>query len=553
VSYHLVAPRLEGGSTMVSSARQAIACLLFICIAAVCAQSQVAPAKTATISGKVTLKNKGLAGVVVAARHQDSSGLDRSHYRATTDQTGKYRITNVLPGTYQIAPFSPGLVFEDELSKKSLVLEEGDNVEDVNFSMARGGVITGKITDADGKPMVEEQIFLEPVDGPYPQTPFYAIGIVTDDRGVYRGFGLHAGKYKVYVGQGDNRMPGAGVHRQTFYPSVTDSAKATVVEVTEGGEAGDIDIRMGRALTAFKVTGKIVDGETGRPVPHIRYGIFEVTGEDTGRSMSGASSNANGEFKFEGVMPGKYSVFIDSEQDTEVRADPVPFEVVDRDVTGLVIKTVKGSSVSGVVVMEGEDPAAIAKLGTLFIHAMYERREIQFDQVSFGMVGPDGSFRISGLSPGVLNFALSAHSGGVKEQFALVRVERDGIVQPSGVSIKDGEQITGLRLTVKALTATIRGQVKVEDGELPANARMSIWVRLLDESRSTFRVTTRGSGPQIDSRGRFLVEGLAGGTYEISIAVFDESRSDSNQIFKQQVTIADNSVSDVTVTIKLKP
>jgi protocatechuate 3,4-dioxygenase beta subunit len=539
---------------MVSSARRAIACLLFICIAAVCAQSQVAPSKTATISGKVTLKNKGLAGVLVAADHFDSSP-DRSRYRATTDQTGKYRITNVAPGTYQIGAISPGLVYEDQLSKRKLVIEEGDNIEDVNFSMARGGVITGKITDADGKPVVEQMVFLQSVEGPYALTPFYRGGNATDDRGVYRVFGLHAGKYKVYVGQGDNRIPGARrVDRQIFYPSVTDPARATVVEVTEGGEATDIDIMMGRPITAFKVTGKIVDGETGKPVPYVRYGILEVTDDSSGTSSSGAASNANGEFKFEGVLPGKYSVFIETEQNTEVRADPVPFEVVDRDVTGLVVKTVRASSVSGVVVLEGvDDPAAIAKLGILFIYAMYERRAIEFDQGFFEQVRPDGSFRINGLSEGVLNFALGAHGPGLNKQFALVRIERDGIILPGGVTIKDGEQLTGLRLTVKMLTATIRGQLKVEDGELPANAHMQISVRPLDQSSSSLRVTTRDSSPQIDSRGRFVIEGLAGGTYEISIGVFEGNNYDTNRIFKQQVTVADNSVSEVTMTIKLKP
>src|SRR5262249_10715665 len=193
---------------MVPSTRQAIACVLFIFIAAVCSQSQVAPVKTATISGKITLKDKGLAGVVVAARLRDSPTPERSRYRAVTDQNGNYRITNVFPGIYQVAPLAPGLVRENELFQKSVVIEEGDNVEDVNFSMVHGGVITGKITDADGRPMVEEQIYLEAVDGPYAQMAFNSGSNMTDDRGVYRVFGLPSGKYKVYVGEGTNRMPG---------------------------------------------------------------------------------------------------------------------------------------------------------------------------------------------------------------------------------------------------------------------------------------------------------------------------------------------------------
>src|SRR6185503_4057173 len=174
---------------MISSTRQAIASVLFILIATVCSQSQVAPVKTGTISGKVTLKNKGFAGIIVAARHTDSS-TDRSRHRATTAQDGNYRITNLLPGTYQVAPFAPGLVRDNELFQKSVVIEEGDNIADINFSMVHGGVITGKITDADGRPMVEQEVNLDVVDGPYSQIPFNAGGTMTDDRGIYRAFGL---------------------------------------------------------------------------------------------------------------------------------------------------------------------------------------------------------------------------------------------------------------------------------------------------------------------------------------------------------------------------
>jgi hypothetical protein len=543
---------------MFPSARQAIACVLFIFIAAASSQSQVAPAKnsTATISGTVTLKTKGLAGVVVAVRYADNSGVDRSRIRGTTDQAGKYRITNVPAGTYRVAPLVPGLVLENQLFEKSLVVGEGDNVEDVNFSMIRGGVITGKITDADDRPLVEEQIFLQPVEGPYADTPYYNSGIITDDRGVYRAFGLRAGKYKVYVGQGDNHLPGGSrLYRQTFYPSVTDAAKATVIEVTEGSETNDIDITMGRPFTAFKVSGKIVD-DTGKPVPNVGYGIFQSTGEGSSQSSSGSRANANGEFKFEGVIPGKYSVFVEPDQNTEVRAEPVAFEVIDHDVTGLVVKTVRGSSVSGVVVLDGvDDPAAIAKIGNLFVYAATEPspgRVVQ--QTSSGAVGPDGAFRVGGLSSGVVHFGLGVHNFGLRhEQLAIVRFERDGVQQPNRISIKDGEQVTGVRLIIKTLNAIIRGQVKIEDGELPPNAHFRIWLQPVNQGDTSFPVMYMNSDPQIDSRGRFSIERVAGGTYEINIGVFEPGRIDTSRIFKQQVTVADNSVSEVTVTIKLKP
>jgi protocatechuate 3,4-dioxygenase beta subunit len=541
---------------MAPSARQAIACILFTLVAAISSQSQVTPAKTASASirGKVTLKNKGLPGIVVIARDPNYR-MGRSNYRGTTDQAGDYQITNLPPGTYQVAPASPGLVLESDLAPKSLVLDANDNVEDVNFPMARGGVITGKITDADGRPVIEEQVFLQPVDGPFAHATYFNGGVVTDDRGVYRAFGLRGGQYKVFVGQENTRLPGGPrIYRQTFYPSVTDGAKATLIEVTEGSEAGDVDIVMGRPVTAFKVVGRIVDSETGKPLPNIMYGIHQSVGEGGGSSTSGATSNANGEFRFDGVMPGKYSVFIVPEQNANIRAEWVTFEVSDRDVTGLVIKAVKASSVSGVVVLEGaDDPSTIAKLTNLYIHAILLRREAQFQGGSSAPVGADGSFKINGLSPGVVNLAISSRSSSDPKRLSLLRIERDGVPQPTGVTIKDGEHVTGLRLIVKSLTASIRGQVKIEDGELPVSSRMSIWVQLVADTRSSYSITRMNSSPQIDSRGRFLIEGLDAGTYEINIAIFENGRYDTSRIFKQEVTVAENSVSEVTVMVKLKP
>ena len=43
-------------------------------------------------------------------------------------------------------------------------MSEGAAAEDVDFSLSLGGVITGKITDGDGRPVIGERISLKPVD-----------------------------------------------------------------------------------------------------------------------------------------------------------------------------------------------------------------------------------------------------------------------------------------------------------------------------------------------------------------------------------------------------
>jgi len=139
------------------------------------------------------------------------------------------------------------------------------------------------------------------------------------------------------------------------------------------------------------------------------------------------------------------------------------------------------------------------------------------------------------------------------QRLALVRVDRDGVAQPRGLILKDGEQVAGVRLVLKYLTGAIHGQVKVEGDELQPNTHISLWITRIDDNRPGYQITSGSSSPQLDARRRFIVEGLQAGTYEVNVAVFEPNRQDTNRIYKEQVTVVDNVVSNVTVTIKTRP
>jgi len=538
---------------MVSSSRVIVAAVLLIFSSAVSSSPQTTPEKSATasISGNVKIKDKPVAGVTVFAEEQNPRGWrQRSIFRGTTDQNGNYRITNLSAGTYTIRPSAPSFALEDDVANNAVVITEGESVEDINFSMIPGGVITGRITDQDGKPVIAEYVSIMPVDPASYVSMRFEDHLNTDDRGIYRAFGLHPGKYKVSVGQNES-LPGerASIHRQTYYPSVTDDAKATVIEVTEGSETANIDIVVGRAVTTFKVSGRIVNAETGTPVVHIRYGIYQGRGDHGGASRVGEDyTNANGEFRLENVLPGKYAVFV-VPGESGVRGDQVAFEVVDRDVTDLVIKAGKAATVSGVVAFEdGEEPKSVFKYNEFFISGWADAGQRQFSGASSQSVRPDGSFKIGDLRKGRVRFFFASPTR--PQQIQLVRVERDGVVQPEGLILKDGEQVTGVRLIVKVLTGAIHGQIKFEGDEVPAS-RMSVWLTYLGDRQGESFST--GNSPQLDSRKRFTIEGLAAGTYEVNVALFAGSGQYTQTLFKQQVTVIDNAASDVTITIKTKP
>lgn len=501
---------------MVSSGRQAIACILVVLGAAVCVQTQTATQKvaSASISGKVTIKGKPAVGVMVLADEPNAGGNLMSRRRAKTDQTGSYRITNLTAGTYEISTITPVLVPANQ--SDSIVVSEGEEVENVNLVLVPGGVITGKITDADGEPVIGEQVNIMPVSEQLTRrighvlTQLYSTGSnSTDDRGVYRMFGLPPGKYKVSVGQSESGFGRRGsreYYKEMFYPSVTDAAKATIIEVTEGSVTNDVNIVLGRSIGTFRVVGRVVDGETGRPIPNLRYGVGQTIKHDqnssgSSSSMTGEVTNANGEFRLENVTAGTYTIFT-APEGGDVPVASVTFDVVDRDVTDLVIKTIKGGSLSGVVVLDGSERAP-AMLTRLRICASVKSRHSGYANSPSSAVAQDGTFKIDGVRSGLVNLWLCSSDKG--EQFETVRVERNGTPQ-SEINVKEGELVAGIRVVVKyvKLTGGIRGQVKASSGELPpiSQLRLSLWP--LDENLEPQRSHSIGS-PELDSRGRFLL------------------------------------------------
>jgi len=78
-------------------------------------------------------------------------------------------------------------------------------------------------------------------------------------------------------------------------------------------------------------------------------------------------------------------------------------------------------------------------------------------------------------------------------------------------------------------------------------------VNRLDESSSKSQSEELSSPPEVDSRGRFLIERLAAGTYELRVIVLPPGGYVADDGTTQQVTVTENAVSEVTVIVKLKP
>jgi len=439
-----------------------IALLLLLLHAAARAHAQDSSAGTGSISGRVSADGRAAPGVTLVLQSAEPGAAGALISRATTDGEGRFRINGIAAGRYNLAPITPAFVAQTNSGDygppgKALSLRHGEAAEGVDFVLTRGGVITGRVMDEDGKPIITTHVRLIRVEAGESfslVTLFIPSMLETDDRGAYRIYGIPPGRYILAAGEsaqsGAIRAGGKrGFYRRTFYPNAADEWKAETVVVTPGGEVTGIDIALGRLEQTYDVTGRIIDAKSGQTMPDTTFAYVAV--KEDGRLSDtlgyGLRSGPKGEFRIGNLLPGSYAAFVISDGRGNFYSDPVFFEVSTREVSGLEIKVLRGSSLSGMVVVEGAgDAAALSKLSKIPLGAFMYQPELNGRGIFQSRLNADGTFSLNGLRPGRLMVALDDSL--VARGFTLLRVERNGGEQHDDIDIAPGAQVTGVRIVL---------------------------------------------------------------------------------------------------------
>ena len=475
-----------------------------------------------TIDGKVVNESgQPLGGAMVFVRTV-SPGIARS---TITDLEGNFRVNGLETGLYLVTANSPAYtnVVGDPEAPKYYRLGDSARVE-----MVRGGAITGTVTSAIGEPVIGVRvraIMIRDVKG----QPGRSLGNVeqpTDDRGIYRIYGLPPGTYIVSAGGSSflTSLSAFDTDIPTFAPSSTRDTAAEVSVKT--GEDVLVDIRY-RGEPGHSISGSVkVLGTSNVSIALRRPGsIIPIanTLQIPGSRGFIVSGLADGDYDLvaQESIPGQTT----PPQLTLAFSEPRRVTVKGADVTGVELVTKPLGSISGKISLEstkvpecqGKRPPAMAEMLVRFRRPEKEIEQVEAQALrSFaGSASPDanGAFVLRNLQMGSYQLeprfyarywylqSITTNSAGPKPG----RID----AAANWTTLKSGEQLSNLNITLAEGAATVHGKVPATDGASPP----AVVVYLIPNERDKVDDVLRYFVTDVDANGTFTFNNLPPGKY----------------------------------------
>jgi Carboxypeptidase regulatory-like domain len=471
--------------------------LLILLTLTVYAQVQPSPPKNSdeptlgTISGKVVNESgQPLAGASLFVRAIGSATAARA---TASDVEGNFHVNGLEPGLYTVFANSPAYTTATpDAGTPATYYRLGDSVR---VELVRGGVITGTVTNASGEPLIAVRVRVTMIrdgKGQALQMPLFAFNEEsTDDRGIYRIYGLAPGTYLVSAG-------GSGVPQAfqlspydfdvpTYAPSSTRDNAAEVI--VRGGEESNVDIRYrGEPGHSISGTAKVM----GTNIVSI---TLTAAGNLTAAVGSTFQLPGSRGFVFSGIGDGDYDLQAREVVSGQNSLTPVlayseskRITVKGADVTGIELLTKPLASVSGRFAFEpAKVPECQGKRPPLFAETLvlYRRHEKDPEKDGSGFIGmfgtsspPDskGAFVLRNLIPGRYQFEPRFYA---RYWYLQSIILGTATAKPQKIDaaatwtvVKSGDQLSNLTITLAEGAASIRGQLAA--AEPPAG--MSVYL-----------------------------------------------------------------------------
>ena len=326
------------------------------------AAAAAAPKGTAELSVLVTTDQEPAQPIRRAAVSIRAGELDIPHI-GLTDDNGRVVFQNLAAGNYLLQADRSGYVrtfYGSTLPGRgpgvAITLVDGQRQSGIRMRLPRGAVITGTIRTVTGKPAPNQTVRAIQVRTSggerraiEEEANLIAQATTTDDRGVYRIFGLAPGEYLLSVPLGglgseqlrqvstaelqwaDKLVASAGggsmapaivppapspqptvAYSPVYFPGTAVAAEAMVITLSPNEERPNVDFALKLVPTA-KVSGRVVDTDgqpqagqtiTVKPATPDGLDLFASLRNVTGRT------GPDGVFEISNVRPGLYTVVV---------------------------------------------------------------------------------------------------------------------------------------------------------------------------------------------------------------------------------------------------
>lgn len=430
---------------------------------------------------------------------------------------------------------------------------------DIAIRLPRGAVITGVVTDPDGAPrqiviVMAQRFDFNPTSGRRELRPAQSgtWQVSTDDRGVYRLFGLPAGEYVVgaismptspvirlqQLSQSDvqrallelrgtaaTQDAAAGAPRTVtpvavYYPGVTSGARAARVAVRAGEERTGIDIPLQYAAAA-SISGAISNQPEGLQT---RVSLIARDPETVWTSQSKVLS-PEGQFAFRNVAPGAYLLIAQAGPRSDTGEMPgslwaaADLSVDGDDVTNVALSLQPTVSLSGRLVFEGAAPLPDGGPRSLRTPLVFFRGHVPIQGLPLEVRGD--RFSIGGIVPGT--YQLQSELPGIRTpvgRWWLTSVAAGGR-ELLDAPIELRQSVDDAVATFTDKPSELSGNVIDRDG----SAAVSLWVVAFSaDPHHWFFHSRRVAGIMTDPQGRYTIKNLPAGDYLVATTTEIEDR-----------------------------
>ena len=524
-----------------------------------------APLPTGTIKGRlVSDDGQPLPNANVMAQSLTTTPAAKP---TRVDSEGRFAFDDLPAASYIIIATAPGYIDESmSLGDPSQWPRHliGSNVR---ITMIRGGVITGTVTNAKGEPVVGVPVHVTMVNGPTPSmASFFTGGGISesDDRGIYRIYGLLPGQYIVNAGGkgqfGQFAASGFDNDVPTYYPSSTRDT-AVPVSVRSGDETTGIDIKY-KGVEGHSISG-VVLGTIEASAAAGAVTIFLSHAGTTSLLSLGIVGVADPRraFSFNGIADGEYDLsaayFSSATENGLVGTKRVA--VRGGDVTGVELRLAALASITETITLDPIKPEGKCdKRGSQVIETILSvprdepkkggnQTMISMFGGGLGMLNNKGEFALRNLEAGRYRMEIklpteswyvrAIHLPAAAAQRASQESQPTQPAQPSAakpnqsnawqgvVTIKSGEHLSGASIMVGQDAAGLRGRATPtgEGTAIPDGSR----VHLILADREQANNVLRYSETLVNSDGSFAFTNIAPGRYFILARVEPPTEMDA--------------------------